>query len=362
MALDVTPLEERAIIEKIAESEVANSYKIDFPALLNECERVSPSSLVHNGGKLFEVFIIRNGKKKDKDLLVQRLQDQQPLVDVQKKNYIAAYTIPFWFFLVTCMQRICPRVGALLFVWTLCLEFYGLSRFGIQLLADGAVGQNIRTYDRWRLVYLRKYDAQISRMIEGNQAIFVYDNYNHQYGNPRLDLVRKEQMSLANYTVGGLSKYATFVDMKLRNSADGKILFSVPRLKKELNKYLPKFLNCLVKQFTDLKAKSGTSYEYYTSSKLAREQKQYVPIAAVPRPNRDDPPPLESTEKGVKNFYPWFVSKHNSASNEGHLNLMVTILVACRQIMATGKYGFVRMDITLFVQWLRVTVSSMKIT
>ena len=49
----------------------------------------------------------------------------------------------------------------------------------MQLLSHAKVGQDIRTYDRWRLEYLSKYDAKVATMIARNDGILVYDNYNH---------------------------------------------------------------------------------------------------------------------------------------------------------------------------------------
>jgi hypothetical protein len=307
-------------------------------------------------GLLFEAYILRLGKNRDVTLLHHHLQHGVKMSEANKKREISIYTIPFWFYLVTAIQKVAPSVGSLLFIWTLCLEFYGISRFGINLLAQSSVAQSIRTYDRWRLEYLKKYDQKLLQMIESNQGLLLYDNYNHQYGNPKLDLERKEQMSLANYTVGAFSRYVAQVDFSLK-TYNGHVLLSLPTEKKNLHKYLNVFVQGLIREYNSLKQRTGKPFDYFSVSVMARERRLRVPIAEVPSPNQDNQDPLERKENGLKNFYPWFVTKYNSAQNEGHANIMLKLLSTCRKILALGFYPFVRMDITLYMQWLRVLLS-----
>jgi hypothetical protein len=257
MALALTPLDERKILEKLASSKKANSYRVDFLGLLDESEKIAHSSAILNGGSyffsitifsgiLFEAYILRLGKNADVTLLRHHLQHGIVMNEANQKRYVALYTIPFWLYLVTAIQKVAPSVGSLLFIWTLCLEFYGLSRFGINLLAQGSVAQSIRTYDRWRLEYLKKYDNKLMEMIHANQGMLVYDNYNHQYGNPKLDTERKEQMSLANYTVGAVSRYVVTIDLNIKARANGDVLLSVPHLKTSLTKFQPIFLQRVI--------------------------------------------------------------------------------------------------------------------
>ena len=193
MALTMTPVDERTILETIGKSKPANTFNVNFSGLLDACEKAEASTCLKNGGKLFEAFIIRVGKQKDSLLLRRHLEHNIPMhADIQN-FFVKKYTIQFWFYFVTSMQRVSRFIGSLLFIWTMCLEFYGLSRFGMQLLSHAKVGQDIRTYDRWRLEYLSKYDAKVATMIARNDGILVYDNYNHQYGNPKLDLDRKNK-------------------------------------------------------------------------------------------------------------------------------------------------------------------------
>jgi len=88
-------------------------------------------------------------------------------------------------------------------------DYHGQSRFGRFIAAAAQVGMDPRTYDRSIKGELALYDAKVSKILEENKGIIVLDNYNHSYGNPRLNTGREGQLSLANYTVLGLSAFTT---------------------------------------------------------------------------------------------------------------------------------------------------------
>jgi hypothetical protein len=121
-----------------------------------------------------------------------------------------------------------------------------------------------------------------------------------------------------------------------------------------VNPFLPIFLKRLTDEYQAVKVKTGKPYDYLSCSVLAKKRRQYIPIAQVPSPNQDTSDVLDRKENGMKNFYPWFVTKYNSAQNEGHANIMLKLLATCRIILSLGLYPFLRMDITLYMQWLRV--------
>ena len=63
---------------------------------------------------------------------------------------------------------------------------------------------NPNTYDRRLKARLGVYDLQTEDILNSNLGIFVFDNYNHQYGDPRLSDKRTQQLAVANYTVMAL--------------------------------------------------------------------------------------------------------------------------------------------------------------
>ena len=119
MALTLTPLAERDILFNIANSEAANTFALDFAALLDASENLAPSAAIRNGGVLFEAYILRQGQTRHSALLKYHLEHNIPLPQVDQAKMIKFYTLPFWFHLVTSIQKIKPKVGALLFIWTL---------------------------------------------------------------------------------------------------------------------------------------------------------------------------------------------------------------------------------------------------
>ena len=108
--------------------------------------------------------------------------------------------------------------------------------------------------------------------------------------------------------------------------------------------------------FQKLQHRNGKPYNYYSSSIIARERKLHIPISFVPHPNRAGEVAPDVNEKGLKRYYPWFVTNDNSAKNDANVNIMLKLLSSMRLILGLGQYPFVRMDVSLYMQWLRVGI------
>jgi len=59
-------------------------------------------------------------------------------------------------------------------------------------------------------------------------------------------------------------------------------------------------------------------------------------------------------ERGLRNFVPWYVSSHNSASNVGLSNLIMEVLKASLSAFAREEYSFLRADVSIFRSYLMV--------
>ena len=94
------------------------------------------------------------------------------------------------------------------------MEFRGLSRFGRLLQAVCHIGMDVRTYDRWRNIEIEKYITMLQDFLDNKVILLCYDNYNKQYGNPRVDLSRDTVYTLVNVCVVGISLCQTDVDMQ----------------------------------------------------------------------------------------------------------------------------------------------------
>ncbi len=72
---------------------------------------------------------------------------------------------------------------------------------------------DVRTYDRWRNIEIDKYVKLLQGFLDEEVILLCYDNYNKQYGNPRIDLNRDTVYTLVNVCVVGISVRRTDVAM-----------------------------------------------------------------------------------------------------------------------------------------------------
>jgi hypothetical protein len=128
------------------------------------------------------------------------------------------------FFLEMMMFHINQRFNDSVKRFTLYLQYHGLSRLGINVLANKGICVHPRTSDRSIHKRLALYDDQVSNVIRTGQTIIGIDNYNHSYGSPIISPERRTQLILANYTVCGISHCQIVGDNTiLRNPQGGRI-------------------------------------------------------------------------------------------------------------------------------------------
>ena len=59
---------------------------------------------------------------------------------------------------------------------------------------------------------------------------------------------------------------------------------------------------------------------------------------------------------GLKQFYPWFISNQNSASNKGFVEVVIEILARLEESENRDDFVcFLRGDVNIFMPWLRVS-------
>ena len=110
----------------------------------------------------------------------------------------------------------------------------------------------------------------------------------------------------------------------------------------------------LVDEFHSIERRVGMHFRYWELSTLARHPALYIPIAEVPNLNCSVVESPEFKETGLVHFFPISVSKHNCASTDGNLNLMLQFLASFRCVIAAGEYPFLRVDVALYMKWLQV--------
>ena len=175
-------------------------------------EKLSPSYILGSGGVLFESFILRRCSVKDHNMFMTLVRQKknsglQIFVNEEFKNkLVSKFSIPFWYHVIQCCASIHQRNNNKpLEQLTLNLEYRGLSRFGIEIMAACGAATPPRTHDRKRNENLLKYDEENKQIVLEGQAVIAIDNYSHFYGSPTVSLKRTNQIILANNTVAGLS-------------------------------------------------------------------------------------------------------------------------------------------------------------
>jgi len=92
-----------------------------------------------------------------------------------------------------------------------------------------------------------------------------------------------------------------------------------------------------------------SDYCYWNVSRVVRDS-----LAAVPlRPSNTKP---NVHNRGRKYYNPWFVSGRNSASNVGIAHILTQIFEAYQELHHRGKYGYVKMDVNLFLKYFQVFI------
>ena len=119
--------------------------------VLSLSEKYEPSLLLGVGGLLFEIFVIRKCNIKTHNTFMKLLNDFEEKKSTRlyfqdfKKEVLTNFTLPFWFHVITTSPTINRKRNKPLAQLTLMLEYRGLSRFGIEILAACKVATHTTT-------------------------------------------------------------------------------------------------------------------------------------------------------------------------------------------------------------------------
>ena len=152
----------------------------------------------------------------------------------------------------------------------------------------------------------------------------------------------------ANFTVLGLSLTPTVLNNKFVRHPGGRIVTSMPPRLQIFACYIAQFLANLKHAICDVNDVVSQPYSYYEISRVVAEGIATIPV----RTKRKDPPDVKDS-CGLSNFRPWQISGRNCGSNEGTASIMTKIFHACRPLLTTS-YSYVRMDVDLYMKWMRV--------
>ena len=184
---------ERDFYTALAKRDELNDPSLTYNQLFDICRDILPGKCPGLPGLMFELFVLRFGQKKDREILLKDPNENR--IDVETiKALMKKYALRFWFETITKLTNNHPCANTQVFLFTLSLEYRGLSRLGIQYLAFCGVANNPRTYDRKRDAKIESYDADLKIDIEMRQCIFAWDNFCKQWFTPAIKSGRKPRL------------------------------------------------------------------------------------------------------------------------------------------------------------------------
>ena len=155
---------EHNLIDSLCTFDEFKSSSISCDTVMILSEKLSPSYILGSGGVLFESFILRRCSVKDHNMFMTLVRQKmnsglQIFVNEEFKNkLVSKFSIPFWYHVIQCCASIHQRNNNKpLEQLTLNLEYRGLSRFGIEIMAACGAATPPRTHDRKRNESLIKY-------------------------------------------------------------------------------------------------------------------------------------------------------------------------------------------------------------
>ena len=121
-----------------------------------------------NGGAIMDLFIILFGKEKHSQEIKSAITASIPLSQVRIFSLNQEYTLPFWLHLASTLHSINQKVIYPLGMFTLLLEFRGLSRIGKAISNVVGLAPSVRTVDKLKQELLKLQAFEIKDMIKNS--------------------------------------------------------------------------------------------------------------------------------------------------------------------------------------------------
>lgn len=348
---------ERKFYRRLATRDELHSPNLTYTTFMDICDEIEPSLIFGTGSIMFELYVLRFGSDKHRALLRRQIRENPgiPLDPLDHEEILKKYSLLFYFECISKLPLVNRNCNTQLFLLTLALEYRGLSRLGIQFLALFGAAANPRTFDRKRNVELEKYDKALKLHIDKGEVVFGMDNFCHSFWNSRIETGKKNSIKSANVMVGAVSIPQVILPNEIRYTLQGNIIPSVPTEKVTLACYVRAFLNDLKRVLWDIKDKTGDFYTYWPVSRVVRQNITTIPASAQFDQVNVSGQPDENKDhaRGLRNFRPWFVSGDNPSSNFGALNSMLRLFKEALDVL-NRRYLYVRIDVDLYMKWLRV--------
>jgi hypothetical protein len=189
---------------------------------------------------LFEYFLLLHATKEVCSELVQHIEDEEDYKVEDTKKLAKKYSSRFWFHSILQMHDLRKQCVKPLLMWSMLLEYRGLSRIGQQLCSVVGAGVPIRTYDRQKKFLLKQYDKDVQDLVTSNSGISTWDNYSHIWPESGLRLDRDVSYVQSFFTVSAVSKLNVrpAQGFPFAMLANGEVLDSVPAKKAQLEPYV----------------------------------------------------------------------------------------------------------------------------
>lgn len=343
---------EHKLYKKLARDPVILNHETTITGILTRIEFLARSCVLGTGGWLFESYILRCGMTSDREMLQKQILKNIPFDDWVIAHLVRSYSVQFWYQVITSIHKVNKFACEPLQMFTLLLEYHGLSRLGTHLLAFCGGCLLPRTNDRNRDTKLVQYDEESKKFILEGKAVIAFDNYSHSFGSAAMRLNKGTHMNHMNVTVGGLSIMKHPVDQSFVLQR-GEFCHSIPSSKAELEPFVEVVLDRLCNALVEIQQETKKDFSYFEIARCVREDIETVPLTSREVEKEDSK--IED-HFDLHSFRPLFVSDRNSAENEGMAHLMSYIFNLCIEVIGNHKYVYVRMDAAVFCKWLRVNI------
>jgi hypothetical protein len=173
--------------------------------------------VVGTGGVLFEYYVLLNAPSALAGSLRKRLQSEEDEANEDLQlSIVNKFSLRFWYDAIRVMRGVNRKCNKPLALWTMLMEYRGLSRTG-RMLASAVHGSlPISTYDKYKKKLVDEYKSETSSLFSKNLGLTTIDNYSHFYNSASLinpvPGSRETQYITCNYTVGAMVRFEDNVD------------------------------------------------------------------------------------------------------------------------------------------------------
>ena len=305
---------------------------------MKRIEEVDKSSIIGTGGWLFESYILRHGASADVKMIEMRLAKGKSLSPKECSQLLTKYSLRYWLHVMMSIHHVNRFAIEPLQMFSLLLEYYGLSRQGMYILAQCGPATLPRTNDRNKKAKLDTFIDSNARVIIGNKAVICFDNYNHSWGSAAMKLNRKTHMINMNVTVAGISVMKRDTDQSFV-LINGYWRHSIPNKKSFLSRFIEPMINKLAKTQDQLLQETGSGLNYYETARCVKEEIETVPITSHETMDEDEE---EEDHFSLDSYRPAFVSVRDTSENLGMAHLMSRIFYLASDVLKTKQYVYVR--------------------